>query len=86
MGGGDSEESVLTFRLLNTRASSALGKDRERSLALHLHYWDESQLCFSHSVGMSRRKSIPGGQWKLGARIPPDMTEEMRKECRFSNF
>lgn len=84
-GGGHSEESMLTVRLPNTRASATLGKDRERLLALHLHCWDKSQLYFSHFVSMSCGKSIPVGHWKVGARIPPDMTEEMTKECRFSN-
>lgn len=46
------EEFILTFRLLGTRTSSAIGKDRERLLALHLHYWVESQLYFLHFIGV----------------------------------
>lgn len=49
---GTSEE------LLGTRTSSAIDKDGERLVALHLYYWDESQLYSPHFIGVYPVESL----------------------------
>lgn len=44
--------------LLGTRMSSAIDRDGERLVALHLHYRDESQLYSPHLIGVYPVESL----------------------------